>query len=181
MLKALVQYITFMRNPLFGWKRLQADPTSNKTVIVYWTIVCASICSVIGTTIERVEWMWDVAIIDLLSTFISLLAGFYIACFLIRWYYEQTEKKPLPNARCIHFVALSSSCLYLVAALVKLTHMNLFWALGIYLLKIVLEAVESQYVEVYEKRKYTFVWLASLIMVASVWLANMLIGLILTN
>ncbi len=180
MLKALKQYIIFLRNPLSGWKQLQTDTTTNRSVIIYWIMLCASICSVIGTVIERVEWLWDIAIIDLLSTFVSLLAGFHLACFLIRWYYEQTEKKSLPYSRCIHFVAFSASCLYSVAALVNLTHMALFWVLSLYLLKIVLEATQSQYVEVEEKHKYTFVWVVSLIIIAASWLTNMLFGLILT-
>ena len=165
MIAAFKKYIGFLKNPHQWWSILGKNATVNHHVSAYQIMVFAALCTVLGNAIEYAGWIWSSSIIDFLVTFISLLASFYISFFFIKIYYENTEQQPLGNHICIRFVAFASAALYFTLALVELTHMPLFWVLSIYTLKLVLEAVQSHYIVVDDKHKYTFVWVCSIILV----------------
>ena len=92
MIKAFQTLFTFLRNPLQGWSLLKQQTTQDAVVSIYIIMVFAGLCTAIGNYMELILWKWSDNIIAFLGTSISLLASLYIALFLVKLYYEKTEK-----------------------------------------------------------------------------------------
>ncbi len=176
MIKAFQTLFTFLRNPLQGWSLLKQQATQDSVVSIYIIMVFAGLCTAIGNYMELILWKWSDNIIAFLGTSISLLASLYIALFLVKLYYEKTEKQLLSNSICIHFVAFASVGVYLTFALVELTHISLFWLFSLYTIKLVLESIQSGYIAVEEKRKHTFIWVCSAILILAPIITYRIIG-----
>lgn len=176
-MKGIYRYIKLITEPTIAWNDLAKNPKSSNVRIAYLFMLCMIPFSMIGQLIALVEIDWNILISNALVASVSLLLSLHIATVLCKVYYEKITSKNISYSDCSHYVASASAAIYTTVWLVEITQMPVFWLCSLYTLKIVLESIQTHYLVVDEDKKYTFIWMISTLLIASPFMVQYILGI----
>ncbi len=176
-MKELINYIKLIKEPTNTWKEL-AQKTEHRNVLsAYFIMLLIAPFSVVGKIIAIAELNWGILISNALAILVALLIGLHIASSIYKVYYENISKQSKSYSDCLQYVAYASVAIYATIWLVEITQMSIFWLCSLYTLKIVLESVQSKFIAIDEEKKLTFVWVITSILIASFFLMQYILGM----
>lgn len=176
-MQGLKRYIRLLKEPTKAWQELANNQHQRNIKTAYMIMLLIVPFSIIGKMIAIAELDWNLLISNSLAVFTSLFVGLHIATSFCKLYYEKTTQQTITYSDCMYYVAHASVAVYATVWLVELSQMPIFWLCSLYTLKIVLESVQTKYISVEEEKKYTFIWITSIILIASAFLMQYILGL----
>lgn len=176
-MKELCHYIKLLKEPSNTWHKLAQNANYQSIRTAYLIMLLIVPFSIIGNLIDIAYLDWNILISNALATFVALFISLHIATSFYKIYYEKITNQNIPYIDCLQYIAYASAAVYATVWLVELTQMPTFWLCSFYTLKIVLESVQAKFVVVEEDKKLTFVWIVSIILIASPFLMQYILGL----
>lgn len=176
-MKELSNYIKLLKEPSNTWKNLAQKTEHQNVRSAYLLMLLIVPFSATGKLIATAELDWNLLISNALATFAALFVSLHIATSFYKIYYEKITNQTTSYTACLHYIAYASAAVYATVWLVEITQMPIFWLCSFYTLKIVLESVQTKFIIVEENKKLTFVWIVSSILIASPFLMQYILGM----
>lgn len=179
MFQTFKTYFRLLRAPKQTWTTLLSIRTTEPAHFysVYGLMAFIIPFSMVGKAFDIACLDLNVLISDALLTFASLFMGLHMATSAIKLYLESMHKQRITYNDCFRYTAYASAGVFATAGLVELTQMPAFWISALYSLKVVLESVQTGYIQVDDQKKYSAIWIITLFLIAAPYLAQLLIGM----
>lgn len=176
-MKDFISYIKLIKEPTDTWKELTQKTTHQNVKTAYLLLLLIVPFSVAGKLIAIAELNWNILISNALATLVASFVGLHIASSVCKIYYDKVGSQSKSYSDCLQYVAYASVAIYATIWLVEITQMSIFWLCSLYTLKIVLESVQSKFIAIDEEKKLTFVWVITSILIASFFLMQYILGM----
>lgn len=177
MIQTLKLYTQLLQKPQQAWLQLLTQKQQNQLSFthVYWIMLLIMPFSILGKLIDIAQFNWSILLNDALLTFIALFSSLHITASLLKLYGEKAEHATLSYSEAMFYTAHASAAIYAAVWLVEITQMPILWGAALYTVKIVLESVQTGYLQIDEQRKYSVIWIISLLLIGTPYVVTTLL------